>query len=346
MSVNVATTQQQGLSRGKGFFCNPRFVIKKLFTKEDPHFFHKVFGLLSVLSFIYRYLIVFPRQGNLGFDGSAFDWATMFCHTMLSSSSLIFRVLKRRIASKPMVIWQEYRLHAIVFTLRCLAVFTFGIMKPFVKHDSIHRVGLMATVLFWHLCADEITRRFGPEDKSLTTVRVNQKKARGIFTYLILRFYSFYQFAALGSHLIPTERTADLGFNTLVAIQSSAFLMTLFRKGLIRYTTHGIWYTICLGISMYHILLNFPSVWFVAKVAIAFAARCNFRMNKYVIWTAFVFVSIPAVEIELFDALASAGNFIAARTNSFGLDKIVLPASQGVDYISQLDLFQWGHIPS
>ena len=120
--------------------------------------------------------------------------------------------------------------------------------------------------------------------------------------------------------------------------------MTLFRKGLIRYTTHGIWYTICLGISMYHILLNFPSVWFVAKVAIAFAARCNFRMNKYVIWTAFVFVSIPAVEIELFDALASAGNFIAARTNSFGLDKIVLPASQGVDYISQLDLSNTTHI--
>ena len=144
--------------------------------KRRPALLPQGIRLLSVLSFIYRYLIVFPRQGNLGFDGSAFDWATMFCHTMLSSSSLIFRVLKRRIASKPMVITQDNRLHAIVTTLRCLAVFTFGIMKPFVKHDSIHRVGLMATVLFWHLCADEITRRFGPEDKSLTTVRVNQKK--------------------------------------------------------------------------------------------------------------------------------------------------------------------------
>ena len=53
------------------------FVVQKLFTVEDPHMLHKVLGLLSVLSFIYRYGFVYPRTGTLGFDGDVFDWATI-----------------------------------------------------------------------------------------------------------------------------------------------------------------------------------------------------------------------------------------------------------------------------
>jgi hypothetical protein len=32
------------------------FVIKKLFTKEDPQFIHKFFGLLVLVSFFYRFV--------------------------------------------------------------------------------------------------------------------------------------------------------------------------------------------------------------------------------------------------------------------------------------------------
>lgn len=103
-------------------------VYRKLFTKEDPLYLHKTFGLLCVLSFLYRYAYVYPRFGNLGFDGSWFDWATMGVHLMLSSSSLIFHVLPRRIMSRPVMIWEEYRLHAIVFTLRCMVVYVIGLM--------------------------------------------------------------------------------------------------------------------------------------------------------------------------------------------------------------------------
>lgn len=35
-----------------------------------------------------------------------------------------------------------------------------------------------------------------------------------------------------------------LGFNTLIAIQSSAFLMTLYRKNIIKYYHHFFWYAL------------------------------------------------------------------------------------------------------
>jgi len=54
---------------------------------------HKTLGILSLLSFIYRYLYVFPMTGTLGFEGSTFDYVTLALHMALSSSSLIFHVL-------------------------------------------------------------------------------------------------------------------------------------------------------------------------------------------------------------------------------------------------------------
>jgi hypothetical protein len=281
------------------FYVKPSFLLKKLFTKEDPKFLHKTFGLFSVVSFLYRYFIVFANEGNLGFNGSAFDWVTIALHMGLSSSSLIFHVLARRIVEKPMIIWQEYRLHAIVFTLRCCSVFAFGCVRGVFSGSWIENVSLFTFVMSHHLVVDEITRRFGPVDKTQTTVRVDGKST--VATKVMLRFYAFYQFSALASHLLPHPRLMDLGFNALVAIQSSAFLMTLFRKGLIRYYSHGLWYTACLVLSLYHIVLQHPNSWFWSKVLMAFLVRVNLRANKYLIWTVFMLVSIPAIESRIFE---------------------------------------------
>jgi hypothetical protein len=105
-----------------------------------------------------------------------------------------------------------------------------------------------------HLIVDEITRRVGPGDVRMTTIRGKTSEDGDVSNAnkaprQILLFYAFYQFCGLGSHLIPNKRLADLGYNTLIAIQSSAFLMTLFRKGLIRWYTHAFWYTLALIMS-------------------------------------------------------------------------------------------------
>jgi hypothetical protein len=44
-----------------------------------------------------RYGYCYNTYGTLGFEGTALDWGTMIVHMLLSTSSLIFHVLKTRI---------------------------------------------------------------------------------------------------------------------------------------------------------------------------------------------------------------------------------------------------------
>jgi len=77
--------------------------VGKLFSREDPLNLHKTLGLLAIASFTYRYGFVFQARGDLGFDGTIFDWVTMGLHLALSLSSVIFHVPAKRIAKKPMM---------------------------------------------------------------------------------------------------------------------------------------------------------------------------------------------------------------------------------------------------
>lgn len=295
---------------------NGEAFSNKLITPEDPYHVHKTLGMLSLASFIYRYGYTFLTQGNLGFNGSWFDWASISLHLALSSTSLIFHVIRRRILSRPMIIWEEYRLHAIVFTLRCWSVYAFGRFMNTTSIDfGIYRNVLQyCMVMVHHLVVDEITRRYGKANE--TTVRA--KDLSRPLTKTILRGYSFYQFAALGSHLIPHTRTSDLGYNTLIAIQSSAFLMTLYRKNLIRGKTHGFIYTACLIISIFHIFREFPGFLFGFKLWLAFATRCTFGTNKYLIWAVFSLISTTQFE-TLFVKMLTENNllFTTGLENTF-----------------------------
>ena len=118
-----------------------------------------------MLSFIYRYAYVYNVQGNLGFDGHnpdrdqrlvGLDWATMIVHTTLALSSIQFRVPKFRITNKPMVIYEEYRQHAMVFTTRCFSVFVLAYLFP---QAPVYIAPIV--VMAHHLLADRITSIWG-----------------------------------------------------------------------------------------------------------------------------------------------------------------------------------------
>lgn len=290
----------------RSFFCSRKFIIKKLFTKEDPIQFHKTLGLLSLMSFFYRYAFVLPTRGNLGFDGTWFDHANIALHMLLSCSSLIFHVLRHRYYDKPLIIWEEYRLHAIVFTLRCISVYIFGQIWPSGQDKNLEHLVLTCLVLAHHLVVDEITRRVGPKNKTETTVRGKKNSNNRNIPTVVLRFYAFYQFSALGSHLLPNTRLSDLGYNALVAIQSSAFLMTLFRKGLIRHWTHAFWYSLALGVSLITMYLHVGGIWFWIRILAVYLMRVKLRMDKYVIWVLFAAVSMPVVQHNIFQKFGVA----------------------------------------
>ena len=266
-------------------------TVSKLFTNEDNAQVHKILGILCLCSFLYRYVWVYSTTGTLGFDGGWFDHVTIALHLLLSTSSLIFHVIRRRLVNRPMIIWEEYRLHAIIFSTRCFSVYVLGALRPFAG-TMFERVLMPLIVLAHHLGADKITAKYGSKE-GVTTVRV--KDAYSPSLTVVLRFYAFYQFAALASHLQPNPRLMDLGFNTFIAIQSSAFLMTLYRKGLITEAAHAFWYTTCLLFSLWHIFLNCGDGLFIAKLIGAYYLRTELKMNKYILWLTFALFSIPAV---------------------------------------------------
>ena len=283
------------------FFLHKDAKITKLVTKEDPYMLHKTLGFLSVLSFIYRYYFVYNMKGNLGFDGTLLDWATLTVHTLLAFSSIIFRVPRKRIDRKPMIIYEEYRQHAMIFTFRCFSVSSIAMYYHATEPAApIPRWVLPVAVMLHHLFVDDVTHRHGSGN---TAVRAQSKKLKTSSFYKNVGYlYSYYQFLAIGSHINPSLRVADMGYNAIVAIQSSAFLMTLYRKRIIRGRTHMAVYSFCLILSAFHIARTCGFVCcFLA--ACTFALRINLPRHwgkkvlniwdpmKYLCWTLFCFCS-------------------------------------------------------
>jgi hypothetical protein len=71
-------------------------------------------------------------------------------------------------------------------------VYLVGYFKPFAG-SSLNNLMHLPAVMLIHLIADEITRRHGPNDPTLTTVRIDSK-TKELFPghHLIFRFYAFY----------------------------------------------------------------------------------------------------------------------------------------------------------
>jgi hypothetical protein len=294
-----------------------RSPLTKLATHEDPYHLHKTLGVLSLVSFAYRYMWVLPTTGTLGFEGTMFDWVNISLHMLLSSSSIIFHVIKSRKLKFPMLMWEEYRLHAIVFTLRCFSVYVFGAamrsnatLANFVETTMPGRFVAFALVLAHHALADYITSIHGTPGVTSVRVAVSKKSGQVKFAF-VKKFYSFYQFIAVAAHVIPHARTMDLGYNSLIAIQSSAFLMTLCRKNIITFREHGVIYTICLIISALYIGMTQGSVEFFALTLLTFQLRCTFRTNKYVLWAGFTALSSPGVTKHIYELVGTTAVAVA-----------------------------------
>lgn len=236
---------------------HPNINLAKLVTKGDRYHVHKILGTMALVSFFYRYSFCFPLISY-----EPFDWLTMIVHFLLALTAIQFRVPKLRIKDKPLIVYEEYRLHAIVFTSRCFFVYAF-------RHPFF--------VLVHHLVADYITVKHGKEGD--TAVRSIAVRA-GSHQYLS-KMFSLYQFLAIGSHLFGPP---SMAFNTLIAIQSSVFLMTLYKKKIIRGKAHLIIYSLCLILSVYHMFLAMETKYLVLS-AFCFFIRINIPNNKYILWS-------------------------------------------------------------
>lgn len=260
-----------------------KFLVRKLFTQEDKNNVHKTLGGLALLSFAYRYFYVFPTTGTLGFAHNSYlDLATLFLHLLLSYSSIIFHVLEKRIIKHPLIIYEEYRLHAMLFTTRAIGVSFFGLYQQHLP-ENLRSSVLVGFLVLISLSVDYVTQKFGTP--GVTAVRNDND---GNYKFLRL-FYASYQFYALASHIRVSPLLCDLGYNAVIAIQSSAFLMTLKRKSLIRWYTHAFWYTLALTLSIVYMAYA-KGPWFMLSVLPVYLLRVTFNLDKYLLWAVYLAV--------------------------------------------------------
>jgi cytochrome b involved in lipid metabolism len=270
----------------------------KLFTKEDPGI-HKYMGVFVLLHFIFRYYQMYFSDPTAGFGsiGNSIGRPGIIAplclipHAILSLSSLIFHTVpKERVVGKPMI-WQEYRIHNIIFAMRSLVTAGLTWLSIAKGHSPAFRklalIGCSASVLVANWAADEGTKRLRIDTRESTTATMPYWDGCSVSTQKRFKyFYAYCQFMATLACLSVGNPAWCLA--VLFPIQLASLLMTLVRKGIISAKGYHIGYTISLvmpffvGIrSISYSLIEFPTMLIIA--GILYQLRCR-GIGKYTLW--------------------------------------------------------------
>ena len=250
--------------------------LKKLFTNEDPYFFHKIFGFYCLGNFFFQFYLYFT------YGKMILTPLVILPHILLHLSSFIFHVLPKRpvtndnkiVRNMAMFIWEELRLHSMAFGWRSCFVILFP------KYSFL-------IVLLTMLTADIVTYYYG--NPNVSTVRGNHDMEKKSIMKQI--YSSFFSTSQLGATIICAGFFQDkispyLVFATLPPIQTSAFGMTLLRKNIINKSIWQIVYSIELLLVYVIWYLEYKNLYIIAYSIIAYMCR-KFNIDKYILWCCF-----------------------------------------------------------
>jgi hypothetical protein len=244
---------------------------------------HKILGFAALGHFIYRYFC-YVKYGSMFFTRTIYDLPFIAGHLLLSCSSFLFPVSKKR-NYENQIIWRELQLHNIVFTARSCLIFTYDIFYP--EQNIWSR---FAIVMACHFAADLVTDYY----KDGTTMRDMAQDNILIPNWTKVyfdRFYAFSQFSATTVLILPTSHVLEYALMIMFAIQISTFLMTLRLKGLINNDAWHVVYSAAL-LTTYHIAFtgsNKPQ--YIYSVLLPFYIwRIHIRGNKYLGWALMILI--------------------------------------------------------
>jgi hypothetical protein len=236
-----------------------------LFTHHDYLHLHTISGFLVIANFIYIfYNIVLYGSGN---------YNVLLCanHSFLGLLALQFSLPTKRNFEKPMI-WKEFRLHSILFTLYN---FDYYIIKHFVIIITLY-------------CADIITNNYGDNNYRTTN---SMPYCDHLDINSINKIKISYTKKQFGATLFCILHSPDCNFLPLYGLQSAPFMMTLVRKGKIQTNTYHIIYSISLLLPFYlyfifvrQLEFSISDIIFGIFYDIIFTLRCNYKINKYILW--------------------------------------------------------------
>jgi hypothetical protein len=248
-----------------------------LFTQHDTYNVHKILGLYCLVHFAYRFPISRWFRNDIRHMGFGGNWATpvsLFPHFLLSVSSLIFHIPRKRIKEGSRI-WPEFRLQSIAFACRSLVCMMLKWAEDFWSIDTSSPF-LSALVVFLTMAAADYSGR----------ITAKQNTIQGLDTYPVVKYlFSVAQFVATARCIIGAHNYAN-HFLFIWIIQCTAFLMTLRRKNIVSHNILVGLYGLLLYIGMKTPRRNFIGVkeraWIMG--ATGTLLRMGFGWNKYVVW--------------------------------------------------------------
>lgn len=264
--------------------------LSKLFTNEDKNNNHKILGFYVLINYLLQNIYYF-------FNGKTFlNFWILLPHFLLHISSFQFNVLKQRINNRVMAmfIWQELRAHSMIFSFRAL----FTILFP------EFRIPIMFSTM---ILADIVTNELG--NSKFSTVRGDHnRKTSSLYKKLASNFFSISQMGAtiICGGFFQNKWSPMLIFSTLPPIQTSAFGMTLIRKGIINKSIWQYVYTIELLYVYLIWYLETNNLYIIPLSVICFNLR-TMNISKYQIF-AILFI-VNHLYNTLFDIIDHSSSF-------------------------------------
>jgi hypothetical protein len=274
---------------------------QKLFTKEDPNGLHKYLGLFCLGHFVFRFSQMLFGDWSCGLGSrmnkgpSAVAAMCLLPHAVLSISSLIFESVPReRVIGKPMI-WQEFRLHNILFGLRSIITTWLAWASIVFQHREPWRQIAVTTscgvTLVSMYLADVVSQKWCPAPLESTTATMPYWDGCSLETQKRFKtFYAFSQFQATATCMAIGNPAWTLSL--LLPIQTASLFMTLVRKGLMTARGYHYWYSFTLALPY---AVGLRSIWkmknlhfplFLSASWLLFSLRRR-GVNKYLLWVPF-----------------------------------------------------------
>ena len=251
--------------------------LYKLITKEDFFHIHKLLGLTVLIHFIYRFYLLKYYKTTL-LENDSYTPYLLCIHTLLSSTSLIFKIPSNRIVGKPMI-YPEFRLHSIIFAYR-------SIICTFLFYYNFPIYYNYVTCILTMLVADRITKYYKSTTKTMRNMPYNNISDNNIKS--INRIYSKMQILATLFML----GNINTSFTPLLAIQLAAFLMTLVRKSIIGANTWHQFYMLSLliNINAWVTMDLSKKLLFFIFSELFVLLRFEYNVNKYGLWISIMLI--------------------------------------------------------
>mmetsp|Transcript_151881 Transcript_151881/g.487400 ORF Transcript_151881/g.487400 Transcript_151881/m.487400 type:complete len:889 (+) Transcript_151881:88-2754(+) len=288
----LVTTEENGVAggvvAGKSWFG-------RLFTKEDfgGYNFHKILGILALAQYVLRTCLIFsgfriPNADQAWFGPDYFSLVSVWMLAALQFTSFKFIVPRNRILGQPMI-WQEWRMHNLIFVMRHVLIFT---IRWYVWHSGMGVHGsatctlLMYGVLFTQLKTVDMATDWLREDKheSLTATWPFWKGCPPWVEQFIKFYYTIAQFQAT---LLALTGSSYLFMNIMVIFpfQWASLMMTLVRKNIISTAAYHASYLWSLMQVVFLTMLIHESLFlegWAVWVMLYFVRRQG--LNKYGLW--------------------------------------------------------------